>query len=247
MNKIIIFIFTISFAFFSEKSRGMLLHLVPGAALPRKSVPMRTVKNSPLPDVLKFGIFPGTNRRSTNLKQKIPQTPEETFSASNVLQSPEIFPPPPSILFDLPDDSPGALADTIYDNRHVKRFEIDGRNLYFPIDCRQPTAAQVAEWSCANVESAVVTDWFLMIYGLKDYEGKYLQNGFDKRGIPKRIVDFDENMNDELDSNLQKDSGCQTRKDLFLQEFTTMASSSVGRVLLYRQLLEIRRKTVDDG
>ncbi|MDR0580941.1 MAG: hypothetical protein LBG04_02390 [Holosporaceae bacterium] len=81
----------------------------------------------------------------------------------------------------------------------------------------------------------------MMTYGLKKYESAHLQSGFDKDGNASRIIDFDSDMNAQ-----QVCTGRSTRKKLFKKEFREMASTSVGRVLLYRQLMEIRRKTTND-
>jgi hypothetical protein len=141
------------------------------------------------------------------------------------------------------------LPDSVVDGRPVKHFRTDdGHDIYFPLDGRQPTAAEAVRWSGANVKSGAVTDWFLMMFGLKMSEGKFLQYGFDEGGDPGRIMSFDANMDIDLEDDLKTATTCSTRQELFLKEFAETASTSVGRVLLYRLLLEIRRKTIaDDG
>lgn len=120
-------------------------------------------------------------------------------------------------------------------------------NIYFPVDGRQPTTPEAAEWSCANIdnrEDSPITEWYMQMFGLLPNRtivargsSIYVQAGWvinDKDQLEaKTIISFEEDPKDQI-------------KTSFIQNFRKIASTSVGRVLLYRILIEIRRHTTEN-
>lgn len=120
-------------------------------------------------------------------------------------------------------------------------------DIYFPIDGRQPTTQKAAEWSCANIDNTLtspITEWYMQMFGLLPNRtivahGSpiYVQAGWvinDKDQLEaKTIISFEEDPKDQI-------------KTSFIQNFRKIASTSVGRVLLYRILIEIRRHTTEN-
>lgn len=116
----------------------------------------------------------------------------------------------------------------------------------FPKDGTQPTTADAALWSCANVDNDAVTEWYLRMFGWtapEENEKKPLEMGFGvadatgKQGaVP--IVRFNPSQNE-----LKTGEAIMTawQKALFWGTFRQIAKNPVGRVLLYRLLIEIRR------
>ena len=112
-----------------------------------------------------------------------------------------------------------------------------GCEIFFPSDGRQPTADEAVQWSCANAEDELVTDWYVSMFGLSDWEKTSLNMGFNTKNELCKIINFDP----ELDRDPTKAAESQAFKATFIANFRKIASVSVGRVLLYRLLLEIRR------
>lgn len=126
-------------------------------------------------------------------------------------------------------------------------------NIYFPADGTQPTTEEAVKYSCANVEDDAITDWYMKMFGVIDKNGgnsvsddDYVKAGWDNPtgAIPdeKRIITFDAS----VDSTLADDPNDPriSRRNLFKREFCKIASNPVGRVLLYRILIEIRRHII---
>lgn len=141
-------------------------------------------------------------------------------------------------------------------------------DIYFPVDGRQPTTPEAVAWSCANVdvdnrEDSPITKWYMRMFGWTNSpEETPLQMGFapltseelgdlykkwnnliekkfylntslgnsdqDITSKPETIITFDKSMDE---NNKQK----------FWEIFHEEASVPVGRILLYRLLIEIRR------
>ena len=108
-----------------------------------------------------------------------------------------------------------------------------GSEIFFPSDGHQPTATEAVQWSCANLEDELVTDWYMSIFGLSETNPQLM--GFNSKNEKCRIINFDP----ELDAT--KSAEALALKATFIANFRKIASVSVGRVLLYRLLLEIRR------
>lgn len=93
----------------------------------------------------------------------------------------------------------------------------------------QPTPAEVVVWSCANIQNDNITNWYLSVFGLSENRGTISVVGY-LGNCPRKIINFDSSMS-------------QSSRDAFVKVFTTIASNSVGRALLYRLLLETRNNT----
>lgn len=114
-------------------------------------------------------------------------------------------------------------------------------NVYFPLDGKQPTTRDAATWSCANEdpykEDSPVTNWYMTMFGVSNmHNGGTLRVGFGKNNVPRKLI------TGKLSLNMIA----------FENAFKTLAANPVGRVLLYRILIEIRRiqngnGTVEDG
>jgi hypothetical protein len=150
--------------------------------------------------------------------------------------------------------NPGGL---IPDDRYVD-FDVNGHHIYFPADGRQPPANVVARLACANIEAndinSSVTKWYVKAfggstglnaaYGIAGIVGapRWLllpPMGFTAAIVPTsaRIVTI--NMAAAgTPANFDRD---------FWQTFRIIASDPVGRVLLYRILIEIRRQNAGNG
>ena len=110
-----------------------------------------------------------------------------------------------------------------------------GSEIFFPSDGHQPTAADAVRWSCANLEDELITDWYMSMFGLTESNSQLM--GFNSKNEACKIINFDP----ELDKNPTKAAEALAFKATFIANFRKIASVSVGRVLLYRLLLEIRR------
>ena len=114
--------------------------------------------------------------------------------------------------------------------------------LYFPIDGFQPATDEAGQYSGArynNPDNNRVTDWWVRVFGGNDavnaiHRGMYdrlleLQMGFDSTNNPVHII------------KVNVVGAPVNFERQFWQAFRTIAADPVGRVLLYRLLLEIRR------
>ncbi|MDR2067536.1 MAG: hypothetical protein LBP41_00925 [Holosporaceae bacterium] len=126
-------------------------------------------------------------------------------------------------------------------------------NIYFPEDGHQPTTAEAVAWSCANIdnrEDSPITEWYMKMFGVIPIipaalggggaPAVYMQAGWNNAVPPaaQRIISFHANVPEAVPGAPQI-----TRQQLFIRNFRKIASTSVGRVLLYRILIEIMRKT----
>jgi hypothetical protein len=123
-------------------------------------------------------------------------------------------------------------------------------NIYFPADGSQPTTADIVAWSCATVNDHRITEWYMQMFGVPiaaidaglAIPHAAVQAGFNNAIQPAAIIAFDALVNNV---NMVNDPDHPTtqisRINLFIQNFYKIASTSVGRVLLYRILIEIRR------
>ena len=131
-------------------------------------------------------------------------------------------------------------------------------NIYFPSDGTQPTTPEAVEYSCANVdaynEHSPITEWYMKMFGvsqLRNVDNPGVADGYIKAGWStsedcravnaQRIISLDASLNDTMvdDHNIP---GAQiSRRALFEREFRKIASTSTGRQLLYRIIMEIRR------
>ena len=116
--------------------------------------------------------------------------------------------------------------------------------LYFPKDGSQPTTQDAGAWSGAKgvvpADNDAVTDWWVRVFGgrqaigfSRDGGDPYFDPpmGFDEFGNPMHIFQFEQATSDSF-------------RRQFWQTFRTIAADPVGRVLLYRLLIEIRRRDI---
>jgi hypothetical protein len=120
-------------------------------------------------------------------------------------------------------------------------------DIFFPVDGSQPTTEQAVKWSCANVQDDAVTEWYMKMFGLQTEE---LHMGFSNASnsiTPDSIITLDNSVGEQKTGICVLGETPATRKDAFIENFRIIASTSVGRVLLYRLLIEIRRQKNGDG
>jgi hypothetical protein len=128
-------------------------------------------------------------------------------------------------------------------------------NIYFSVDGRQPTTEQAAAWSCANVNDEAVTQWYVERFGGDRAGGAAtLHMGFESTAggaaqTPAPIIvlkNSGQNEADDMDMRSvdPNDLTAKSRIDTFWHTFRQIAADPVGRVLLYRILIEIRREKV---
>lgn len=180
-----------------------------------------------------------------------------------------MLPPPERTVFDLPINTPGLMIKSTpqkvcNQDKLCLCVTLDNElRIYFPTDGTQPTTPEAAAYSCANTDnekdSLLVTDWYLKMFGLIPINQAeindaiaheadpvapiYVQAGYDKENIVQRIISYNQDtMENVFDMvNDLTDSQPKTRKQFFFEKFNKIASDPVGRVLLYRILIEIRR------
>jgi hypothetical protein len=144
-----------------------------------------------------------------------------------------------------------------------KRFIPGEKCVLFPVDGHQPTTAKAVAWSCANADAELpeeqrlnspITEWYMQMFGVIPFQNDgsdnndYIKAGYTPDNDARKIINFlkfDEvKVNDPDSTALTKQ--CE-KKELFVRNFRKIASTSVGRVLLYRLLIEIRRNNGRSG
>ncbi|MDR0942345.1 MAG: hypothetical protein LBM19_01865 [Holosporales bacterium] len=127
-------------------------------------------------------------------------------------------------------------------------------DIYFPVNGNQPKTRQAARWSCANVQPGIlnspITDWYMEMFGwVNPAAGAAPPMGFAPLvGVPvvpggqgtAPIITLDPAT--MTAPGLPAPVGYASRAAAFWGSFRTMASDPVGRVRLYRLLMEIRRQ-----
>ena len=116
---------------------------------------------------------------------------------------------------------------SFFEKNFIRTKLSSGSEILFPTDGRQMSSEEVVQLSGANLEDGLVTKFYMAMFGVIKWDEKYLEMGFNERNQAYRIFDL---------SRLDK----KTRQ-AFTTNFRKIASNSVGRTLLYRLLLEIRR------
>jgi hypothetical protein len=107
-------------------------------------------------------------------------------------------------------------------------------NIYFPSNGRQPTTAEAIKWSCANIdnrENSPITEWYMQMFGVVAYDGmeNFITAGYKgEEQVASKIIDASFN---SIDMSF-----------FFVEKFKDIAKNPIGRVLLYRILIEIRRR-----
>jgi hypothetical protein len=113
-------------------------------------------------------------------------------------------------------------------NRQFTHLHIGEHDIYIPCDGVQPTTEQIANWSCANVSDEGITELYMRMFGWSPAKSGQLPLKFGfaatSGGEPQQLAPiFD------------------TTRQSFWQIIRDIAGSAIGRVLLYRLLIEIRR------
>ena len=115
-------------------------------------------------------------------------------------------------------------------------------HIYFPYDGKQPTTSEAAKWSLATVdagnENSIVTQWYQIMFGLEQTDGMTVNAGFqfDNQANKAPLLQFAYKGQTPLN---QKDM--MAFENEFRSAFKKFAANPVGRVLLYRILIEIGR------
>lgn len=109
--------------------------------------------------------------------------------------------------------------------------------IYFPIDGHQPTTERAAHWSQANTDNdpnSPITKWYMRMFGWTD------PNNTDDVALHMGFIGDFHNAIIEVSSNIEGVSK-EAAAENFWGIFRSVATDPVGRVLLYRLLIEIRR------
>ncbi len=137
-------------------------------------------------------------------------------------------------------------------------------NVYFPQDGHQPTTKEAGIYSCANIADDNITDWYIRAFG-GDEALEYSKNEIPKKPpytvqklgakklTSKQMIETYESSRDyPKGKKILKSQNCAEHiitvngdddvfKKSFWKTFRVIASDPVGRVLLYRLIIEIRR------
>ncbi len=111
-------------------------------------------------------------------------------------------------------------------------------HIYFPADGTRPTTKEIVEYSCANVdnsEDSSITKWYMQMFGICSIDkmfssirrSDFIKSGFSENIEKTPVISFNPNF---------------IFKKEFIKFFMKISSTSAGRVLLYRLLIEIRRR-----
>ena len=160
--------------------------------------------------------------------------------------------------FHLPAGTPG-LRDTTQqiDTQHTRvdceRVVIENPIthatyvLFFPTNGYQPSTSNAGEWSGARYNDDCITDWWVRVFGGNRAVNLSRlgapdtllerQMGFDTGGVATHII--------QVNTTIAGTPADFERQ--FWRTFRNIAADSVGRVLLYRLLIEIRRTNGPNG
>ena len=160
--------------------------------------------------------------------------------------------------FSLPPGTPGRLeiidffgqihADVSYQNgKFCEHVIVPGTtcHLYFPVDGSQPDTVDVGKWSGARYGSTglnndAVTDWWIRIFGGRQaVTDSYEWRICDLLQEPEMVLDLDGYAVHIIRFTGEKRDF--VFRKVFWQAFRLIAADPVGRALLYRLLIEIRR------
>lgn len=111
--------------------------------------------------------------------------------------------------------------------------ELIGKEIFFPQHWEQMSDETIASWCCAGSQDELITEKYLAMFGLQEWNGEYLKLVTNENGDACKIIDFG-----PLDENIPED---KKFKSDFIEIFRRMASNLEGRVLLYRTFIEIQR------
>lgn len=164
--------------------------------------------------------------------------------------------------FSLPPGTPGRVEiidplgqvqpDTSYQNgKFCEHVVIPGTccHLYFPIDGSQPNTSDAGKWSGAryraiDLNNDAVTDWWIRVFGGRQaVTDSYRWRIRDTWQMPEMVTHFDGRSTHII--RFAAGRWDLTFRKVFWQTFRLIAADPVGRVLLYRLLIEVRRMDDD--
>ncbi len=156
--------------------------------------------------------------------------------------------------FHLPPGTPGLQTDSVQKNVNGHLVDcIDvivpntAYHLYFPTDGSQPTTAEAGQYSGARFvgqhNDDLVTDWWVRVFG-GNMAVNQIHNGmYDRLMAPRMGFKINGHNSHIIRVDTRNiPAGFEQR---FWQTFRQIAADPVGRVLLYRLLIEIRRMNDD--
>lgn len=106
------------------------------------------------------------------------------------------------------------------------------RRIYFPKNGVQPTADEAVAYSLADIQDGRITEWYMRMFGWSDAGGAQLMFGF---ASPK------DKLSQKQPSPIIKIAPNNCNPSSFWNVFRVIADNPIGRVLLYRIILEIRK------
>ncbi len=152
--------------------------------------------------------------------------------------------------FTLPAGIPGVTVEMPPTGSRINCVRIPVPNtrcaIWFPQDGSQPSTADAGQWSCANDTNPEVTDWWVRVFGgnravtLSHAGVADTLPAPGMSGIGTHIIQI--NRADHHITSITYEN-CEI---LFWRTFRVVACDPVGRVLLYRLLIEIRRADTGD-
>lgn len=124
-------------------------------------------------------------------------------------------------------------------------------NIYFPRNGRQPTTQEAVKYSCANIDNtpeSPITLWYIQMFGIEPFrntmdpqDNDFVKAGFEKANGCQIFLFKSINIDTTQIPDPENADNTISSLDLWKRNFKKIASTSVGRVLLYRILIEIRR------
>lgn len=158
-------------------------------------------------------------------------------------------------VLDLPANTPGLQNNgnvVQYKGVRCIHIKIDNNNIYFPSDGHQPTTEEVAEYSCANIDNnknSPITKWYMKMFGYREKtkagiafwikKGRYTDVYGLLESDPNHILEHMRYYKRNV--VIIRTASEESEAEAFWRTFRILAANPVGRVLLYRILVEIRR------
>jgi len=177
-------------------------------------------------------------------------------------------------VFNLPVTEIYGLGEQIKGEGMLKCFLKNGLIIEFPVDGTQPMTKDAIKYSCANIKDDEITEWYMQMFGVLPFRNKdnpnendYIKAGYNNN-ISQRIINFEsinwnceksqEKVAIDFDKTILQDplklreiskellKTVKERNSKFKTIFRQIASNPIGRLLLYRILIEIRRLQLPD-
>lgn len=176
------------------------------------------------------------------------------FNVSDVAETSDLRVSASKTLESHDNDWTSAPFQTTFDLPKDITILVNKVGIHFPADAAQPPSDQVRIF--ANLSGgSEVTDWYMRAFGLMPLpeSSEYVKAGWsEEKSVP--IINLSDSMNGTKVSNPSYSSNCRfrmflscfnfgriSRRELFIREFRKIADNPIGRALLYRILIEIRR------